>query len=56
MTKEVTPSIPKLEGTKSNLNLTYIYTPHWGQEVHEVHIGVHSEPKPNIKGYHHENL
>ena len=38
--------------TKSNLNLTFLCTPHWGQEVYEVHIGLHSEPKP--KGVYHK--
>jgi hypothetical protein len=50
---KMTLSIPKLEGTKSNLNVTCI--------AHHTRVRnaytVHREPKPNIKGgYHHKNL
>jgi len=43
MTKEMTPSIGENQ-IKSKLDI-FLHT-HWRQEVYEVHIRVHSEPKP----------
>jgi len=44
MTKEMTPSIGENQ-TKSKLDMFFARHTR-GQEVHEVHIGVHSETKP----------
>ena len=44
MTKEMTPSIGENQ-IKSKFDIFFAHHTR-GQEVHEVHIGVHSEPKP----------
>ena len=44
MTKEMTPSIGENQ-IKSKFDIFFAHHTR-GQEVHEVHIRVHSEPKP----------
>jgi hypothetical protein len=39
MTKEMTPSIRKLERTKPNLNWTYFCTPHGARSARSAHRG-----------------
>ena len=53
MMLKMTQPMPNLERTKPKAKPDLYCTPHLGQKVH---VWVHSEPKPNIKGNHHKNL